>query len=68
MTPGREPDLPSFVSTTIGLLGYSVSLVMVVLALRHLGTARIDAYFSTALFVGASLSLLSLSEPRSTMF
>ena len=46
----------------IGLGGYGVSLVLFILALRHLGTARTGAYFSTAPFVGASLSLLLLHE------
>ena len=31
-----------------GLLGYGISLVLFVLALRHLGTARTGAYFSLA--------------------
>lgn len=46
----------------IGLAGYGVSLVCFVLALRHLGAARTGAYFSTAPFVGAALSLLFLAE------
>ena len=46
----------------IGLAGYGVSLVCFVLALRHLGTARTGAYFSTAPFVGAALSLLLFAE------
>ena len=46
----------------IGLFGYGVSLVLFVFALRHLGTARTGAYFSTAPFVGATLSLLLLHE------
>jgi drug/metabolite transporter (DMT)-like permease len=46
----------------IGLAGYGVSLVLFILALRDLGTARTGAYFSTAPFVGASLSLLLLRE------
>jgi drug/metabolite transporter (DMT)-like permease len=41
----------------IGFCGYGLSLVMFVLALRHLGTARTGAYFSAAPFVGAILSL-----------
>ena len=49
-------------SGLIGLLGYGVSLVLFVLALRHLGTARTGAYFSTAPFVGATLSLVLLHE------
>jgi hypothetical protein len=32
----------------VGLLGYGLSLVLFVLALRGLGTARTGAYFSTA--------------------
>lgn len=46
----------------IGLAGYGVSLVCFVLALRQLGTARTGAYFSTAPFVGAALSLSLYSE------
>ncbi len=41
----------------IGFLGYGVSLVLFVLALRHLGTARTGAYFSVAPFFGAALAL-----------
>jgi drug/metabolite transporter (DMT)-like permease len=46
----------------LGFCGYGISLVMFVLALRHLGTARTGAYFSAAPFVGAALSLLLLKE------
>ena len=42
----------------VGFLGYGVSLVLFVLALRHLGTARTGAYFSVAPFFGAALALL----------
>jgi len=55
-------------AAAVGLLGYGVSLVMFVLALRHLGTARTGAYFSTAPFVGASLSLLLLGESPAVVF
>lgn len=47
----------------IGFLGYGVSLVLFVLGLRFLGTARTGAYFSTAPFVGALLSLAMFGEP-----
>lgn len=40
-----------------GFLGYGVSLVLFVLALRHLGIARTGAYFSIAPFVGAVVSV-----------
>ena len=46
----------------IGFLGYGVSLVLFVLALRHLGAARTGAYFSLAPFVGAALAVLLLDE------
>ncbi len=41
----------------LGFLGYGVSLVLFILALRHLGAARTGAYFSTAPFVGAVFAL-----------
>jgi drug/metabolite transporter (DMT)-like permease len=47
----------------VGLLGYGVSLVLFVLALRDLGVARTGAYFSTAPFVGAALALPLFGEP-----
>src|SRR3954462_15388141 len=47
----------------VGLAGYGFSLVLFVLALRHLGTARTGAYFSTAPFVGAVLSIAMFGEP-----
>lgn len=47
----------------VGFVGYGVSLVFFVLALRHLGTARTGAYFSTAPFIGALLAVLMFSEP-----
>ncbi len=46
----------------VGFVGYGVSLVCFVLALRHLGTARTGAYFSTAPFVGAAVALLVFRE------
>ena len=47
----------------LGFLSYGVSLVLFVFALRHLGTARTGAYFSTAPFVGAAISLIAFREP-----
>ncbi len=46
----------------VGLLGYGVSLVLFVLALCGLGTARTGAYFSTAPFVGAAIAILFFGE------
>lgn len=47
----------------VGFLGYGVSIALFVLALRHLGTARTAAYFSTAPFIGAVLALALFAEP-----
>ena len=50
----------------IGFLGYGLSLVLFVRALRHLGTARAAAYFSTAPFIGAALAVALFGEPITT--
>ncbi|MDB5856688.1 MAG: protein of unknown function transrane [Ramlibacter sp.] len=47
----------------LGLVSYGVSLVLFVLALRQLGTARTGAYFSVAPFFGALLAVALLGEP-----
>ncbi|MCB1898270.1 MAG: DMT family transporter [Rhodocyclaceae bacterium] len=53
---------------TVGLLGYGISLVMFVLALRGLGTARTGAYFSTAPFIGTVVALVLLDESTDPAF
>lgn len=52
----------------VGFCGYGLSLVMFVIALRHLGTARTGAYFSAAPFAGAAMSLILLRETPGTAF
>lgn len=52
----------------VGFGGYGLSLVLFVLALRNLGTARTGAYFSAAPFVGAAASLVLLKETPGTAF
>jgi drug/metabolite transporter (DMT)-like permease len=47
----------------IGFASYGASLVLFVVALRHLGSARTGAYFSVAPFMGAAVALLALGEP-----
>jgi drug/metabolite transporter (DMT)-like permease len=47
----------------VGFMGYGVSLVLYVLAMRALGTARTGAYFSLAPFVGAVVGLVLFGEP-----
>ncbi|MFO1059097.1 MAG: DMT family transporter [Dongiaceae bacterium] len=51
----------------VGFLGYGVSLVLFVLALRQLGTARTGAYYATAPFIGAALAVLLLGEPATPL-
>ncbi len=49
----------------LGFVSYGLSLVLFVLALRDLGTARTGAYFSTAPFIGAAAAVLLRGEPVS---
>lgn len=52
----------------LGLFGYGISLVLFVLALRNLGSARTAAYFSIAPFAGAALALPLLGETPGALF
>ncbi|KAK47009.1 membrane protein [Caballeronia jiangsuensis] len=64
--------LPGVVRTAAALLtgfaGYGVSLVLFVIALRNLGTARTGAYFSVAPIFGVTLSLILWPEMPSLLF
>jgi drug/metabolite transporter (DMT)-like permease len=53
---------------TIGLAGYGVSLVLFILALRGLGTARASAYFSIAPFLGAAVAIVLFHDAVSGVF
>lgn len=57
------PLTVALTAAVVGLLGYGISLVLFVLALRHLGTARTSAYFSTAPFAGTLGAAVMLGEP-----
>src|SRR6266705_3335334 len=60
---GALPDLSTgLMATFVGFLCYGVSLALFVLALRHLGSARTAAYFSTAPFFGAIAAVIALHE------
>lgn len=56
------------VAMVVGLLGYGISLVLFVLALRGLGAARTGAYFSTAPFLGAAVSIMAFGEHPAPLF
>ena len=62
------PGLVIASAAAVGLFGYGISLVLFVLALRHLGTARTGAYFSVAPFFGAAIALTVLGESASIAF
>lgn len=63
------PDVVTLSATLlVGLVGYGLSLVLFVLALRGLGAARTGAYFSTAPFMGAAVAVLFLGEATSPLF
>jgi drug/metabolite transporter (DMT)-like permease len=56
---GAIPGATGLVSAgAVGALWYGVSIVLDVKALRVLGAARESAYFATAPFVGALLSII----------
>lgn len=66
MVGASLPALPTLAGAMgVGLLAYGISLVMFIIGLRHLGTARSGAYFSVAPFFGAALAILLLDEPTS---
>ena len=65
LATGAALPSPGFVLAggVVGFFGIGVSLVMFMLGLRHLGTARTGAYFSLAPFIGAALALVLVAEP-----
>jgi drug/metabolite transporter (DMT)-like permease len=57
------PRLSSLTAAALlGFVGYGLSLVLFVLALREIGTARTGAYYSTAPFIGAVIAFIALGE------
>ena len=52
----------SSAAMTLGFFSYGLSLMLFVMALRHLGTARTGAYFSIAPFAGALIAMPLLGE------
>jgi len=51
-----------------GFFGYGLSLLLFILALRGLGTARTGAYFSVSPFLGAAIAVVFFREKPSSMF
>jgi drug/metabolite transporter (DMT)-like permease len=67
-----NPALPTIpqaaAAAALGFVGYGISLVFFVRALRDLGAARTGAYFSTAPFVGALIAIPLFDEPLTIAF
>lgn len=55
--------MPVIGAVSLGFFSYGLGLVFFVVALRHLGTGRTSAYFSTAPFFGTVLAIVLLNEP-----
>lgn len=58
--PGFAIGLPAMF---LGFVSYGLGLVLFILALRHLGTARTGAYYGTAPFLGALAAAVLLDTP-----
>ena len=52
----------------VGFFGYGVSLMLFVVALRNLGTARASAYYGIAPFVGVAVAFVLLGERPDVTF
>jgi len=66
---GASPALSQAVAAgAVGLLGYGLSLVLFIVSMRSLGTARASAYFATAPFFGVAVAFAILSEPAQSAF
>jgi drug/metabolite transporter (DMT)-like permease len=59
---GFPPLVIAAAAGALGFVSYGLSLVLFVVALRQLGTARTAAYFSTAPFAGALIAIVLLGE------
>ena len=67
---GASLPAPALLAGTLvtGFFGYGISLVLFVISLQRLGTARTGAYFSTAPFIGALAAIPLLSDPVTPQF
>jgi drug/metabolite transporter (DMT)-like permease len=52
----------------LGFLGFGVSLVLFIVSLRHLGTARTGAYFAMSPFIGTVLAVALYRDPITAAF
>lgn len=58
-----------FAALILGFISYGISIILFILAMRSLGAARSSAFFASAPFAGALISLLLFREwPEATFF
>jgi drug/metabolite transporter (DMT)-like permease len=63
------PAVPELAGAlALGFLGYGVSLVLFIVSLRHLGTARTGAYFAMSPFIGTVLAVMLYRDPITAAF
>jgi hypothetical protein len=62
---GRQSIRLACLAWVVGFVGYGASLVLFVVALRPIGSARTAACFSTALFIGALVAVAGFRVPWS---
>jgi drug/metabolite transporter (DMT)-like permease len=62
------PLVPVLAALVLGASSYGASLVLYIVAQRHLGSARTGAHFATAPFIGVAFALLALGESVAPTF
>jgi drug/metabolite transporter (DMT)-like permease len=66
---GQMPQVPIIAGAMLlGFFSYGVSLILFIMALREVGTARSGAYFSLAPFIGALASFIIWRDPLTPLF
>ena len=70
MAAGASLPSPGMLSGSLalGAASYGASLVLYIVALRHLGSARTGAHFATSPFIGAVVAIALLGESTGTAF
>ncbi len=62
-TNSAFPSLtPILLALLLGAFSYGISIVLFIIAMRHLGAARTSAFFGTAPFIGSFISIILFGE------